>query len=219
MKEKYRLFVFDWEGTLGDTLGQIVRILPEEAQKLNLKPPELNDLRKVMTYGLNKAVEKLFPEIDRETSQKLLQAIQQAYIIKPQEDYLIPGAEEFVKMLKSRNLNVAIATNRSKDSLQRALKNTELNNYFSVTRSSDQCPPKPSPVMINEIIDIFQIDKPEVLMIGDSVADIQMAKSASVDAIGINFYNHPYITEDLLNAGALTVVTDYNELAQYLKLS
>lgn len=215
---KYRLIVFDWEGTLSDTLGQIVHILLEEARKLNLKIVDVNEARQAIVHGLNIAVEKLFPDINKDMTQKLLQAIQQTYVTRPNEEYLIPGALEFVEMLKDRNIKLAIATNRNKSSLIKALKSTDLEDYFSLTRCHGECPPKPSPVMLNEIMEVCNIQPKEVLMIGDSVSDITMANIAKVDAIGVNFYDEDDIKQDLMQAGAITVVDDYQDLVRYLKL-
>ena len=52
-------------------------------------------------------------------------------------------------------------------------------------------------------------------MIGDSVADIEMASRAGVDAIGIDFYHQQKAA--LLEAGALAVFDNYTELTRYLQ--
>lgn len=215
---KYRLIVFDWEGTLGDTLGQMLDIVLAKAEEFNLEVPDVNLTRQALIFGLNIAIKKLFPNLDAKQNITLLNAIQQQYVIDPSLEYLIPGAKDFVILIKKNHINVAIATNKSKTSLDRVLKATSMHGFFKVTRCAGEFLPKPASDMLKDIMDSFAIHKNETLMIGDSLSDIQMARSIGVDAIGINFYGQDDLKEELLNAGALGVFDNYNDLTKYLDL-
>lgn len=216
--KKYRLIVFDWEGTLGDTLGQMLDILKEKAENLQLKVPDTNVIRQSLIFGLNIAIKRLFPVLDTQQSLQLLNAVQQQYVVAPTLEYLLPGAKDFVILLKENNFNIAIATNKSKTSLERVLKATSMHGFFTVTRCAGQSLPKPAPDMLNDIMDSFNISPYETLMIGDSLSDIQMANAAGVDSIGVNFYGQEDLKEELLSCNALAVFDNYNDLAKYLGL-
>ena len=53
-------------------------------------------------------------------------------------------------------------------------------------------------------------------MIGDSVADMEMARSLNVTAVGLDFYHQQGTA--LKAAGALKVFDDYKRLAEFLEL-
>jgi len=216
MKKCYELVVFDWEGTLGDPLGHILHVLSAEAARLDLPPLDEQLVRRSVALGIDKAVMRLFPHLTLHQHEQLLQAVQQTMSARHQDYYLFPGMFELIEAIDGKNIKLAIATNKNTQSLQRALQATGLETFFSVTRSAGQVPAKPCPQMLEEIMTHFAVAPLSTLMIGDSIADIEMAKSAGVDVIGVDFYHQS--ADDLLNAGAIEVVDDYRKIGHYLAL-
>lgn len=217
MSKRYRLVVFDWEGTLSDTLGQVLNCVAVEARKLNFGELDRELARQSVELGLVNAIKKVFPDLSLNQYEQLLDAVQQSLHTRHSDVYLIPGAMEIVERMQGEQIDLAIATNKGQQSLHRALVHSGLEKYFKVTRSAGQCPPKPSPQMLEEILEEFGISVDDALMIGDSVTDIEMARKINMDAIGVNFYNKQ--PEILLSAGAMEVFSDYKMLADYLGLS
>jgi phosphoglycolate phosphatase len=150
---KYRLVIFDWEGTLGDGLGR----------------------------------------------------------------QLLPGALDFLTALRHQKILLAIATNKYDVSLQRDLEYFELKQWFCVTRCANQTAPKPHPLMLEDILYETQVPASESLMIGDSDADMAMAKTMNIDALGIDFYGKNRAL--LLASGAQEVFQDFVSMQKYLSLS
>ncbi|CAM2859930.1 HAD family hydrolase [Legionella worsleiensis] len=216
MSNLYQLVVFDWEGTIADTLGLILHTVANEAQTLGFGTVDPYQARKYVDLGLLNALKKLFPHLSVEQQEQLVQAVQHAMIARPTEVCLFPGALAFIQKLIQAKIDVAIATNKGHHSLLRALQISGLDDYFKVTRSAGQAPPKPCPQMLKEIMDEFGVDASVTLMIGDSATDMEMATSINVAAVGVDFYHQQ---EDALKkAGALAVFDDYKLLADYLKL-
>lgn len=216
MNKQYRLAVFDWEGTLSDTLGQILNCVAQEAQRLQFGNLDEDLARQYVDLGLVNAIRKLFPHLDGNQHQQLLSAVQQSMLSKHADVYLLPGARDIVQRLAAQGVQLAIATNKSHAGLQRALQQTGLTTYFTVTRTAGQLAAKPDPEMLEEILQECMVSADETIMIGDSVNDVQMAKSLHVDAIGVNFYHQQ--NESLLAAGALAVFHDFDEVARFLNL-
>ncbi len=217
MKKRYHLVVFDWEGTLGDTLGHVLNTLVTQAARLSLGEVDESLARQYVVLGLAKAIHKLFPTLSLHQHEQLLLAVQESLSITSPDACLFPGARACVEELHQAGVALAIATNKGPHSLQRALQDSGLDDLFKVTRAAGQVPPKPCPQMIEEIMTVFGVFPSETLMIGDSVADIEMASRAGVDAIGIDFYHQQRAA--LLEAGALVVFDDYKTLAHYLQQS
>ncbi len=216
MKKPYRLMVFDWEGTLCDTLGHVLNTLAEQARRLGFGDLDAHVVRQHVSLGLVRAVKKLFPHLSMHQHEHLLEAVQHAMAVSGAPDVIFPGAIHLVQQMQQAGLDLAIATSKGPKSLQRALQKTGLDVYFTVTRAAGQALPKPCPQMLEEIMDVFGVQAWETMMIGDSLSDIEMAMSAGVDVIGVDFYHQQGV--ELGAAGALAVFDDYKELANYLEL-
>ncbi|KTD22641.1 HAD-IA family hydrolase [Legionella londiniensis] len=215
---KYQLAVFDWEGTLADTLGQILIILATEAKRLDMGAIDEYSARQSLQFGLVVAIKKLFPDAAREKQALLLEATQKALALRTTDAYLMPGAAELLARMKKAGMDLAIATNKGHSSLQRALKGSGLQSFFSITRSAGQAPAKPCPQMLEEIMACLGVMPRETIMIGDSASDMEMAQKAGVDAVGVDFYDQSDQNKELREAGALHVFNSYEQLADFLQV-
>lgn len=217
MSNATRLVVFDWEGTLIDTLGQIVDTVFFQAKRLGFGEVDKALVRQNVHLGLVNAVHKWFPNLTLTQQEKLLQNVQQAMLSKPAAICLMDGVIPLLDMLTEAGVLLAIATNKGQASLQRALLAAKLTPYFITTRSAGQAPPKPCPQMLEEIMDFCDTDTSNTIMIGDSTTDMEMAKAIGVKALGVDFYHQQ--KDALIAAGASLVFDDYDLLSDYLKQS
>ncbi|MCP0914149.1 MULTISPECIES: HAD family hydrolase [Legionella] len=218
MNKPYHLVVFDWEGTLGDTLGNVLNILTLEARRMHLGQFDEHLARHYLTYGLAVAIKKIFPKLTAHQQDELTHSVRLAMASPGADVYLIPGAQAVVEKMKIAGIHLAIATNKGHNSLRRNLQAAHMDSFFPVTRAADQVPAKPCPQMLEEIMDEYGVSAVETLMVGDSVSDIEMAAAIGVDAIGVNFYNQKEQARELLAAGALYVFDDYQQLLDYMQL-
>ena len=214
LTKRYRLVVFDWEGTLSDPLEFVLNCIAVEAKRLRFGDMDEILARHSVEHGLINTVRRVFPHLTAFQYDMLLDSVQQSLMLRHGEVALVPGAKELVHALQQAGIDLAIATNRGERSLHRALQVSGLEEYFRVTRSAGQVPPKPCPQMLQEILMIFSVSAGDALMIGDSLADMEMAASIGMDAIGVNFYYQH--ASELLAAGALAVFDNYQALSEYL---
>ena len=215
MTSPYKLIVFDWEGTLGDPLGHVHQALRVGAAAEGLEAYDVVRARKYVSLGLDKAVRKIFPGLSLHQYEHLLLGVQQALVSNHGVVYLFDGAKACVKKLYDAGISLSIATNKGQQSLERALQASALEPFFSVKRSAGLLPAKPSPDMLAEILDVFGYAPTEVLMIGDSVSDIEMAQALKVPSIGVDFYYQQ--ADDLKKAGAMDVFYDFKQIETYLE--
>ncbi|KTD80538.1 HAD family hydrolase [Legionella waltersii] len=212
----YELVIFDWEGTIADTLGVVLHTISSESIALGFGELDMDKARQYANLGLVQAVKKLFPKLSTKEQEDLMQAVQNAMVSRHSDVSLIPGVMPFIKQLVQQNIQIAIATNKGHQSLLRALQATGLDEIFKVTRSAGQVPAKPCPQMLEEIMEEFNQTPDATLMIGDSVSDMEMATGIHVSAIGVDFYHQQ--SDALKEAGAMAVFDDYTLLAEFLKL-
>lgn len=213
---RYQLVVFDWEGTIVESgIGYVLVALTNAAKRLHLPDFDRESARLTIPYGLPTAVKKLFPSIALHQQEELCAEAQKMLLEASSTLALVPGVEKLIHWLHGSGLQIGIATNKSAQGLARALQASGLEPYIHITRSATEAPAKPCPQMLEEIMTNCQAKAHQTLMVGDSASDMEMAKTLGVDAIGMDFFQ---IEEPSLRAaGATQIMSDYEQLFQYIK--
>jgi len=104
---------------------------------------------------------------------------------------------DLIKELRSKNIKVACFTNSIRQTATLMLKKTGIIDLFDVIiTNQDVQEPKPSPEGYNKIINMYNFDKNEIIIIEDSPKGIQAAKSSGCRVIQVN--NPDDVNLDLL---------------------
>ncbi|MEI6268754.1 MAG: HAD-IA family hydrolase [Methylococcaceae bacterium] len=187
MKNRFDLIIFDWDGTLINSIDWIASCLQQAADQCGIAVPEAQAAKDVIGLSINNAMQTLFPEIDPHTQAQLVACYSQQYNSKQiSPDDLFPGVYAMLVELKESGYQLAVATGKTRVGLQKALKATGTEDLFCVTRCADETASKPDPKMLLEIIQHTQAAKERTLMIGDSIHDLQMALNAPISAIAVS---------------------------------
>ena len=101
------------------------------------------------------------------------------------ESALYPGVKELLAALNDKGYLLAVATAYSRRGLDQALADAKVSHEFITTVTADDGYIKPDPRMLQLIIDYAQVEREGTLMVGDTMADIQMAENAGVDYVAI----------------------------------
>lgn len=191
MLSKYELIIFDWDGTLMDSVGRIVSSMKGVAKELSLPHPSEIDVKDIIGLSLNEASNRLFPEACDATKDRIKLAYKKHYIeLDNTPTPLFDGAHETLSALKDSGKTLSVATGKGRDGLNRVMMESKATHYFSATRSADECASKPSPEMIDTLLQELNIRPEKAVMIGDSALDMEMAKNAGVDRIGVSYGAH-----------------------------
>ena len=214
MSCQYKLVIFDWEGTLSDTVEDVLQLIAREAKALHLGDLDTSEARQYADLGLSMLLQKAFPQLNLKQQEELYAVVQAAVTQHAVEPCLLPGAKELVQNLSLQGVHLAIASNKGQQSLLRAMQTVGIDQWIGITRSAGQVAPKPSPEMLFEILEHFGLSAQDAVMIGDSINDIKMAKDIQMDAIGFDLTHHN--VAPLTEAGARVVVHDYHQLGDFL---
>ena len=190
MSKKYKVIIFDWDGTIVNSTGLIVRAIKEAA---STKGIFLNDEKKIFSViglGLDQAFHKLFNYLSKDEVIDLQRRYREFYLKSINEVSLFDGIEFGIKDLHRRGYNLAIATGKSRRGLDEDLKQCGLKSLFGITKTMDECFSKPHPQMVEEILDFYIAQKNEAIIIGDSSYDLEMAINAGIDSFGVTFGSH-----------------------------
>ena len=191
MKNRFDLIIFDWDGTLINSIDWITNCLQHAAVQHDLPIPESSVAKDVIGLSINKAMQALFPEVDEQIREQLISCYRQKYFSKQiSQDDLFPGVYEMLVQLNEAGYRLAVATGKTRAGLQEALQATSTENLFTITRCADETASKPDPRMLNEIIQHTNSAKDRSLMVGDSIHDLQMAVNAHISAIAVSCGAH-----------------------------
>jgi phosphoglycolate phosphatase len=215
MTNRYELIVFDWDGTLMDSAGAIVRAIQASARDLGLPEPSEARARHVIGLGLQEALSYAVPELDPSAYPLMVERYRHHYLSADHQLELFPGSFELVEGLAGSGRFLGVATGKSRKGLDRALAHSGLGGFFHATRCADECHSKPHPQMLEEVMAECGVLPGRTLMIGDTTHDLDMARNAGVEAIAVGFGAHPQ--EVLRQAAPLALVDSTAALAGWLR--
>lgn len=186
MRRQYDLIVFDWDGTLIDSIGWIVDCLRHAAKVCDLPDPNDDDARAVIGLSLGEAMETLFSGITSTDRDALVQAYGKHYYSQEMSrDHLFVGVPEMLDNLKLQGYRLAVATGKGRAGLKHAMQATGTKDLFNASRCADETASKPHPRMLLEIMGETGALPERTLMIGDSIHDLKMADNAQVASVAV----------------------------------
>jgi phosphoglycolate phosphatase len=215
MSKRYELIVFDWDGTLMDSESRIVTCMQRAAVDTGRPAPSRAAARDIIGLGLPEAVRRLFPGTDAAGVDGLVDAYRANWLGNEIEaSAMFAGACELIETLYRSGHLLAVATGKSRRGLEKSLDESGLREFFHATRCADEAFSKPHPQMLQEILVDLDMSPDGAVVIGDTEYDMQMARNANVDAVGISHGVHS--TERLVAQGAVACFDDLVQLSGWL---
>ena len=186
-----RLFVFDWDGTLMDSVGRIVSCLRQAAEEQGLEDLGDAGFGNVIGLGLPQAIAQLYPQLNPRQIEQFRDTYSARFVAADaRPSHLFPGALELLETLRARGHWVAVATGKSRRGLDRVLGELGLDDCFDATRCADETASKPDPRMLHEIVVALGAEPEQAVMIGDTEYDLEMAARARIRSLGVSFGVH-----------------------------
>ena len=208
--ENVRIMILDFDGTLGDTAGVIVKTMQATIKELGL--PSRSDEQCAAMIGLRliEIPPVLFPECELDgeyyanTYRRLFHDFNTDGAVE-----LYPNVLETLVELKKRGIILTIASSRSKASLTEYVSTLGLESVISFVLGADDVKDgKPAPEAVNRTLEKFGFLPEEALVVGDTTFDIQMGKAAGTRTCGVTYGNGSI--ESLADADRL--IDDFREL-------
>jgi phosphoglycolate phosphatase len=190
--KKYSAVVFDWDGTLMDSTHSIVTAIQGACRDLELPVPDDAQASWVIGLPFDPALRHAVPDLPESMKPYFLERFRTHYLVRDHQLKLFDGVEDMLDDLKAAGANLGVATGKNRIGLNRALTATSLHNYFTATRCADETFGKPHPGMLLELIDELLVPDPtDLLMVGDTSHDLNMAANAGVHGLGVTYGAHP----------------------------
>ena len=211
---KFKLVIFDWDVTVMDSVPKIVNCLRNTAPELGIDIPSEQQAKYVIGLSLAKAAEVLFPAHAHLNDELVAGYKAQYRELDVTPTPLFADVETVLKQLSEAGMQLAVATGKGREGIDRLLNESGLGQYFVNVKCSDDAKSKPSPDMLEQILHEQGIAKRDAVMIGDSQLDMAMANAAGIACIGVSFGAHS--PAQLQKHTPLCVVDSYQQLLQVL---
>lgn len=215
-QHRYKLLVFDWDGTILDSIATIVGCTQATLAELGLPRADESGLRGAIGLGIDEMIESFCPGCDEVTSSRIIEVYRRLWFggfnDRPRP---FEGVPDLLSTLSGQGRLLAIATAKSRRGLLADLERTGLGHHFQASRTVDEAASKPSPDMLLQLLDELGVGPAEALMIGDAAHDLQMARNAGVPAIGVT--SGTAKREALLEVGPLACLDSVMGLPGWLE--
>ena len=182
----FKLLVFDWDGTLMDSVATIVACAQAMLGELGLPQPPDALIRNTVGLGLRETIDQLIPGCDAELYRRVVETYRAHWLTTYQNlPLLFPGVTDVLRQLAAEGYLLGIATGKGRRGLEHALKSSGLTGLFHATRTVDEAPSKPNPGMLLDILDELGARPDEAVMIGDTTYDLAMARAAGMAGLAV----------------------------------
>lgn len=204
--------IFDLDGTLIDSLGDIITAVNITLSKFNLQtlPDEL--IGSYVGEGVELLIKRSIGEENMGLFKEALNFYTETYNEQClKSTFLFPGVIEVLEELKKRSINIALATNKSIGFTGSILRNLDVYKYFDIVLGPENVTNrKPHPEVIFNIVEKVKGELDTTLMVGDSKFDIICGKNAGICTCGVTYGIGS--VESLIESEADFLISDIRKL-------
>lgn len=186
-----RLVIFDLDGTLLNTIGDIAAAVNYALTKNGFPTHEVAKIKSFVGNGINKLFERALPE-GYKTEEWVLR-IRRDFVPYYNEHGAemtmpFPGMVELLYTLRRMGIEVAVASNKYQYATAMLMDTyfPEI-DFVAVFGQRDGIPAKPDTRIVDEILETAKTAKADTLYVGDSGVDMQTAINAGIDALGVTW--------------------------------
>lgn len=213
---KYKVILFDLDGTLSDPKEGITKSVQYALQKLGTNEPNLDKLVPFIGPPLQQSFAEYYG-FDAEKTQTAIDFYRERFKQKGMfENELYPKIPQLLKSLQEQQLTLIVATSKPTIFAEQIVKYFNTDQFFTLIVGSNLDGTRTSKTeIIQYIIDKYKEHALEdFVMIGDRKHDIIRAKNLGIDSIGVSYgYGSP---EELKKEHPTHLVHSIDELIEIL---
>ena len=212
-----RICIFDMDGTVLDTIGDISDALNRSLIKMNKKTHTEEEYKKMVGDGMNVLCRRAIPDATDSEVSELISLYKEDYLknccvrTKPYE-----GIEKLISDLDEIGIKSVILSNKPHIQAIEISDKLKMSNLFlEILGKKDEFPAKPDPTSILYLIDKYCKGAEEVVYIGDSNVDMILGKSVNAYTVGVSWGFRDVC--ELVESGADEVANTSDELYNIIK--
>lgn len=186
---KYKLVIFDLDGTVLDTLQDLANAVNHAMEKHSFPTHSVEQVRIMVGNGVANLIKRAVPAgtSEEETAQTLadFKAYYRDHVNVCTKPY--DGILDMLAALKNAGIKVGINSNKYDAALQ-SLCHIHFEGLYDVAAGEcETTPKKPDPTAAQRMMDMFGMAKEDTIYIGDSNVDLETAKNAGTDSAWVSW--------------------------------
>lgn len=214
-----RLFIFDLDGTLLNTIGDLAVGCDHMLSLRGLPTHTYEEYCSFVGNGIMRLVERALPE-ELRTADYIKSARRDFvdFYIEHIDAHTVPyeGMVELINLLQQRGAKLAVASNKFQAGTEKLIKKFFPSiEWVEICGNREGVPLKPDTALVDMILEKAGIEREGCVMIGDSGVDIQTARNAGIRSVGVSWGFRS--REELEENGADYIADNADELLQILE--
>ncbi|MBQ9184303.1 MAG: HAD-IA family hydrolase [Bacteroidales bacterium] len=208
MALKYKLVLFDLDGTLIDTLEDLAAAVNYALERRGFPLHSLQEYRGMVGHGVRNLVKQALPQTPSEelvdTALADFKEYYTAHIDVHTRPY--PGMQDLLRDLNAAGVRMAVASNKFQSGTEKLVGEffQEI-PFVAILGNREGYPLKPDPEIVGEVLRVSRISKEDAIMVGDSGTDMQTAINGGIAAIAVDWGYRPMeASEQWRFAGSVT---------------
>ena len=191
-----KLIIFDLDGTLLNTIEDLANSVNFALKQYDFPAHDVEKYNFMVGNGVNNLLLRALPSenrYDNDVFQMVKHQFLQHYSANA-DKFTKPyaGIADLLEKLQKEGFLIAVASNKMHDATVELVKKFfSAINFVAVFGQRANFPIKPDPLLVEEILHIAQVQRSDTLYVGDSSVDMQTAKNACVDVVGVTWGFRP----------------------------
>lgn len=210
-----KLAIFDLDGTLLNTIDDLGHAANYALEKNGYPTHSIASYPFFVGNGVRRLIERVLPEDARTVNivDRLLVHFKE-YYNEHNTDFTVPyqGIPELLNKLSAHGVAIAVASNKYQQATEKLINHYFPNiSFVAVEGQKENVPVKPDPSIVFEILSKAKMPKADTIYIGDSGVDMETARRACVDSVGVTWGFRP--EKELIESHADNIVNSPSEIA------
>lgn len=212
----YKAVIFDLDGTLLDTLNDIVHVLNATLARFSIAPVTYRQATQYIGNGARELVRLAVGAENAHRLDEILTEYRSAYAAdNGSHSAPYEGEAETLASLRRRGILLAVLTNKPHDVAVKTDRLFFAKDTFAFVQGQEAgLPLKPAPDGVFRILSALGVKAEECLFVGDGETDVLTARNAGMDCVSVLW---GYRTKEQLSAvGAERFARNFGELENYI---
>ena len=188
-----QLVIFDLDGTLLNTIADLGTACNYALEKHGFAAHPLSAYNYMVGNGVRRLLERAQPDANEEMIDQLLVSFREYY-----DDHCTdrttpyPGITALLRELSASGVSLAVTSNKYQKAVDKIISHFFADiDFVAVLGEVPERPRKPDPSIVFEVLSEHPCPKSQVLYVGDSAVDMETARRACVESVGVTWGFRP----------------------------
>jgi len=186
---RFKAVLFDWDGTLYDSIDASFRIYEELFKKYANLDLTCDYFRETFIvnyhryYAMHGIPESKWEEVDNHWLKRFHEM--------EGKIHLFPGVKEMLKEVYDRKIKIGLVSNGTGGRIKKEMRKNAIYDYFAAVITDDEIKDfKPNPIGVQEALKAVGVDAKHAVYVGDMAEDVGAGKNAGTSTAAVTWGAH-----------------------------